>query len=94
MRRANATHVFHQYVVRHPHRDQLKARLESNGTGTNVHYPVPVHRQPAYAGRFTLDPDGLATTDAVAREVLSLPMYPELDDATVARIVEAVRGAS
>jgi dTDP-4-amino-4,6-dideoxygalactose transaminase len=91
-RRERATHVYHQYVVRHPHRDQLKARLESNGTGTNIHYPV--HRQPAYAGRFALDPDGLATTDAVAREVLSLPMYPELDDATVARIVEAVRGAS
>jgi len=85
-----AKHVYHQYVIRHPDRDQLKARLESKGTGTNIHYPVPVHRQPAYAGRCAIDPGGLGTTDAVAREVLSLPMYPELSDAMIARIVHAL----
>jgi dTDP-4-amino-4,6-dideoxygalactose transaminase len=85
-----AKHVYHQYVIRHPDRDQLKARLESKGTGTNIHYPVPVHRQPAYAGRCAIDPGGLGTTDAVAREVLSLPMYPELSDAMIARIVDAL----
>jgi dTDP-4-amino-4,6-dideoxygalactose transaminase len=91
--RPRATHVYHQYVVRHPDRDQLKARLESRGTGTNIHYPVPVHRQPAYEGRCVIDPGGLSTTDAVAREVLSLPMYPELGDAAIARIVDAVRSS-
>ncbi len=92
-KRPGATHVYHQYIVRHPDRDQLKARLELKGTGTNIHYPVPVHRQPAYAGRFAIDPGGLGTTDAVAREVLSLPMYPELGDAAIARVVDAVRSS-
>jgi dTDP-4-amino-4,6-dideoxygalactose transaminase len=91
--RPGVTHVYHQYVVRHPDRDQLKARLELKGAGTNIHYPVPVHRQPAYAGRLVMDPGGLATTDAVAREVLSLPMYPELSDAAIARVVDAVRSS-
>jgi dTDP-4-amino-4,6-dideoxygalactose transaminase len=90
-KRPGATHVYHQYVVRHPDRDFLKARLKEKGIGANVHYPLPVHRQPAYAGRLDIDPGGLDTTDAVAREVLSLPMYPELDDSMIARIVDSVR---
>jgi hypothetical protein len=92
-KRPGATHVYHQYVVRHPDRDLLKARLELKGTGTNIHYPVPVHRQPAYTGRFAIDPGGLDVTDAVAREVLSLPMYPELGDTSIARVVDAVRSS-
>jgi hypothetical protein len=91
IKRAGATHVYHQYVVRHPDRDQLQARLKQKGIGTNIHYPVPVHRQPAYAGRFDIDPGGLGKTDAVASQILSLPMYPELSDAMVATIVDAVR---
>ena len=85
-----ATHVYHQYVVRHLDRDRLKARLQHLGTGTNIHYPVPVHCQPAYAGRLAMDPNGLSVTEAVSREILSLPMYPELATATVERIVNAV----
>jgi dTDP-4-amino-4,6-dideoxygalactose transaminase len=88
-----ATHVYHQYVVRHPNRDQLKARLELKGIGTNIHYPVPVHRQPAYAGRCAMGAGGLGRTEAAAREVLSLPMYPELADAAIARIIDAVRSS-
>jgi dTDP-4-amino-4,6-dideoxygalactose transaminase len=90
-KRAGATHVYHQYVVRHPDRDRFQARLKQKGIGTNVHYPVPVHRQPTYAGRFDIDPGGLGTTDAVATQILSLPMYPELADATVENIVASVR---
>jgi dTDP-4-amino-4,6-dideoxygalactose transaminase len=89
--RPGATHVYHQYVVRHPDRDRFKARLKENGIGTNIHYPVPVHRQPAYAGRFDTDPNGLGATDAIAAEILSLPMYPELSDATIRMIADAVR---
>jgi dTDP-4-amino-4,6-dideoxygalactose transaminase len=88
---AAATHVYHQYVVRHPDRDRFQERLKKNGIGTNIHYPVPVHRQPAYAGRFDIDPGGLETTDAVATQILSLPMYPELGDVVVAHIVDTVR---
>ena len=91
IRRPGATHVYHQYVVRHAYRDQLRTRLKRKGIATNIHYPVPVHRQPAYAGRFDIDPGGLATTDAITQEILSLPMYPELTDGTIARIIDAVR---
>jgi dTDP-4-amino-4,6-dideoxygalactose transaminase len=91
VRRAGATHVYHQYVVRHPDRNQFQARLKQKDIGTNIHYPVPVHLQPAYAGRCNMDPAGLAATEAVAAQILSLPMYPELSDEQVARIVDAVR---
>ena len=50
--RPGTTHVYHQYVVRHPDRDALQARLRDRGIATNVHYPVPVHMQPAYQGRY------------------------------------------
>ena len=90
-KRPGATHVYHQYVVRHRDRDQLQARLRERGISTNIHYPVPVHRQPAYAGRFEFDPAGLNNTDAAAAQILSLPMYPELSDAMVASVVDALR---
>ena len=89
--RSGTTHVYHQYVVRHPDRDHLRGRLQDRGVGTNIHYPVPVHRQPAYAGRLECDPNGLGITEALAGEILSLPMYPELTDAMVANIVATVR---
>ena len=91
MSQVDATQVYHQYVVRHPGRDQFQTRLKQAGIGTNIHYPVPVHRQPAYAGRCDLDPGGLRNTDAAAAQIVSLPMYPELADAAVARIVDTVR---
>lgn len=90
-KRRGATHVYHQYVVRHPERDRLQARLKELGIGTNVHYPMPVHLQPAYAGRVVVDPAGLRVSEAAAREVLSLPMYPELADDMVERVLSAVR---
>lgn len=91
IRRAGATHVYHQYVVRHPDRDRLQAGLKQKGIGTNIHYPVPVHRQPAYAGKFDPAKGGLDTTDEAAKQILSLPMYPELSDAMVETIIDAVR---
>jgi dTDP-4-amino-4,6-dideoxygalactose transaminase len=76
--RAGAVHVFHQYVIRTPLRDDLKAFLETQGIGTQIHYPVPVHLQPAYRGRLFCSPGGLPHTEAAAREILSLPMSPYL----------------
>jgi dTDP-4-amino-4,6-dideoxygalactose transaminase len=69
----------------------LQARLKSLGVVTLVHYPVPVHEQPAYRERCAVGPAGLAATERAAREILSLPMHPELDDAAVAAVIEAVR---
>lgn len=86
------THAYHLYVVRCADRDSLRVSLENAGIGSGVHYPVPVHLQPAYAGRVPLGLGGLAVTEALAREVLSLPMHPFLASKDVDRIVEAVNG--
>jgi dTDP-4-amino-4,6-dideoxygalactose transaminase len=90
---AQATHGYHQYVVRHPDRDRLQAKLRDAGIGTNIHYPAPVHLQPAYSGRVLVGPHGLGESEAAAREVLSLPMYPELEDEAVTQVIEAIRKA-
>lgn len=81
--------VYHLYVVRHPHRDALQAYLQSQGIGTLVHYPVPVHLQPAYAD-LGYGPGNLPATEAAAREVLSLPLYPELGLGELDTVCDAV----
>ncbi|MBI3825232.1 MAG: DegT/DnrJ/EryC1/StrS family aminotransferase [Candidatus Rokubacteria bacterium] len=89
-RRPGVEHAYHQYVVRTPQRDGLQRWLRDRGIGTAVHYPQPVHRQPAYAGRTPLVVS-LPRTETAVREILSLPLYPELAEAAVARVAEAVR---
>ena len=87
--RPGARHVYHVYVVRSLIRDRLRAFLDHNGVGTAVHYPVPVHLQPAYCGR--LGREGtFPETERAAREILSLPMYPELTEAQVATVSDAI----
>ena len=90
-RRPDSTHVFHLYVARTKRRDAMRAHLRERGIGTGVHYPVPVHLQPAYRDRIALGPADCRRTDQVAREVLSLPLYPELTDGEVAQVCEALR---
>ena len=82
------SHVWHLFVARVPDRDAFRAELEAAGVGTQVHYPVPPHRQPAFAGEFgTLS---LPLTEAIHREAVSLPMSPVLSDAQVAQVVSAI----
>lgn len=88
--RENSTHAFHLYVVRSTRRDRLQAFLKDRGVGTLVHYPAPVHLQPAYHERIAFG-NGLPETERAARDVLSLPMYPELNDADVQQVIESVR---
>jgi dTDP-4-amino-4,6-dideoxygalactose transaminase len=92
VRRADSAHVFHQYVLRVPDRAALMARLRAEGIATAIHYPVPVHLQPAYRGRTAMGPAGCAETARAAGEVMSLPMFPELTDAQVERVCVALRG--
>ena len=73
------THVWHQYVVRHPRRDELKARLEAQGVMCGILYPTPLHRQPA----FHRPELSLPVTEAACAEVLSLPLHPGLGLADV-----------
>jgi dTDP-4-amino-4,6-dideoxygalactose transaminase len=82
-------HVHHLYVVATPERDLLAAHLRAAGVATGVHYPVPVHLQPAYAGREAAA-HSLTVTERAAGEVLSLPIYPELHGADVERVCDEV----
>jgi dTDP-4-amino-4,6-dideoxygalactose transaminase len=88
--RPGASHVYHLYVVRSDRRDALQEWLQARGIGSLVHYPMPVHRQPAYAGRLS-GGRVLPETDRAAAEVLSLPMYPQLPEAAVDAVAAAVR---
>ncbi len=89
-RRADATHVFHQYVVRVADRAGVQAALRAKGVATGVHYPVPVHLQSAYAGRIAMGPAGCAVTAKAAEEVMSFPMFPELTDVQVGTVCDMV----
>jgi len=89
---SGARHAFHLFVVRAADRESLARELERDGIGTAVHYRVPVHQQPAYAGR--LRTASLRVTERLFGEVLSLPLYPELADHEVQRVIEAVLRAS
>jgi dTDP-3-amino-3,4,6-trideoxy-alpha-D-glucose transaminase len=85
-------HVYHLYVVRTPHRDKLLDHLRTKGVGAGIHYPVPLHRQPAYLKQGYGEVQ-LPITEQVAREVVSLPMYPELSRKQVEYVAQAVREA-
>jgi dTDP-4-amino-4,6-dideoxygalactose transaminase len=91
--RPGATHVWHQYVVRSSEREALRAGLMAHGIGTLVHYPVPVHVQPAYRDRIAIGAGGLPETEKAAREILSLPMHPQLTDEDAGRVCAALLSA-
>lgn len=82
-------HVHHLFVVRCPQRDALQAHLKTRGVQTLMHYPVPVHRQQPCLD-LARDPAGLAESERHARECLSLPCHPQMSDADVARVIDAV----
>jgi dTDP-4-amino-4,6-dideoxygalactose transaminase len=84
------TSVWHHYVLRTPHRDALEAHLKANGVGVVIHYPIPVHLQPAYADLGYKRGD-LPITEAYTDTCISLPIYPELTDAQQDQVVAAVK---
>jgi len=88
--RAGVRHVYHLYVVRTPRRDALLEHLKANGVSAGIHYPIPLHRQRAYAG-LGYGELSLPETERAAAEVLSLPMYPELTDEQLQHIAACVR---
>ena len=75
-RTPGSRHVFHLYVIRSSRRDDLLTHLQEKGVGAGIHYPVPLHRQPAYADGYRALT--LPATEAAAAEVVSLPVYPEI----------------
>jgi dTDP-4-amino-4,6-dideoxygalactose transaminase len=87
----NAFHVWNQYTMRVTggRRDSLKASLAENGIGTEIYYPVPMHKQDCFTG-IAIPKSGLAETERACAEVLNLPIYPELRIDEQARVVDSI----
>jgi dTDP-3-amino-3,4,6-trideoxy-alpha-D-glucose transaminase len=83
----DAQPVWHQFVVRSADRDGLRQALTAAGVETLIHYPVPIPRQPALASQ---RPAECPVADRVCAEVFSLPLYPSLDSAAIARATDAI----
>jgi len=87
--RAGEVAVYHQYVIRTSQRDRLRAHLSGAGIETGIHYPAPLHRQPAWQDRYCTVLQ-LPRAEQLAREILSIPVFPDLTDAEVEHIADSV----
>lgn len=87
-----ALHARHLLVVRVPRREAVREALSARGIDTAVHYPLPIHRMPAFASSGRA-PGGLPVTELLAGEILSLPLYPELPEEAVDRVCAALADA-
>ncbi len=85
-----ATHVYHLYVIRCQDRDQLQAYLSQHGIGTLIHYPLPPHLQDAYQD-LGYQPGDFPIAEQIAQTVLSLPMYPGLNERKIDYVCETIR---
>jgi dTDP-4-amino-4,6-dideoxygalactose transaminase len=87
--RDGATHIYHLYVIRSQRRDDLLSFLKEKNIGASIHYPVPIHLQPAY--KQIGKRESLRETERVAKDILSLPIYPELQESDVLMITDAIK---
>jgi dTDP-3-amino-3,4,6-trideoxy-alpha-D-glucose transaminase len=88
---ADSDHVYHLFVVRCEHRDALRDHLDGCGIASAIHYPTPIHLQPAYA-ELGLGRGDLPVAERLASENCSLPIFPAIEDWQIAEIVAAVEG--
>lgn len=84
-------HIYHLYVVQTEKREELQAYLKQREILTAIHYPCPVHLQPAYKGKVMIAPGGLAVTESLYKRILSLPMYPQLGDAQIEHVLNSLK---
>jgi dTDP-4-amino-4,6-dideoxygalactose transaminase len=84
--------VHHLFVLRVAGRDRVLERLRAAGVGAGIHYPIPLHRQPAYA-HLGHSAGAFPEAERAAEEVLSLPLYPEITDAQIAAVAAALRAS-
>jgi dTDP-4-amino-4,6-dideoxygalactose transaminase len=82
-------HIFHQYTIRVPHRDELQAHLKAKGIGNAIYYPLALHLQPCFA-HLGYQPGSLPVAEAAMGSVISLPIYPELTEQQQDTVINAV----
>jgi dTDP-4-amino-4,6-dideoxygalactose transaminase len=87
--RSDVTHVYHQYTIRVPRRDELHQFLKEHGIGSMIYYPLPLHLQGLYQDLGYTEAS-LPFSEEAGREVLSLPMYPELTEEQIRRVAEVI----
>lgn len=87
---SNREHIYHLFVIRVPNRDAVRAQLLAAGIETGIHYPIPIHLQPAAAGLGYREGD-FPVSERLAKEILSLPMFPEMSDEQQDHVVSALR---
>jgi dTDP-4-amino-4,6-dideoxygalactose transaminase len=90
--RPGTTHVYHLFVVRHAQRDLLRAQLQDAGIQCGIHYPAPIHHLEPFRRARTV-PEGAPVSSRFAKQILSLPMYPEISDDAVERVAQTVANA-
>lgn len=88
-RSPQAKHVFHQYVIRARRRDELRQFLTERKIGSEIYYPLPLHLQPVFS-YLGLKAGDMPVSEQAAREVLALPMFPELTEAEIRWVVESI----
>lgn len=86
----NTRHVYHLYVIRLNNRDAVWKKMQEQGIGVGIHYPIPLHLQPAFKELLYSTSD-FALAEEAAKQVLSLPLYPELIDSDIHKVVDTLR---
>lgn len=90
LRRERSAHVYHLYVVEVENRDEARSYLHESGVDTGIHYPIPIHRQGAFA-ELNIPKGSYPNTERACDHALSLPMFPELTDPQVERVISVLR---
>ena len=88
---ASVTPVYHLYTIGTPKRDQLRAHLDAAGVQTGVHYEIPIHLQPIYKEMYGYQEGMLPVTEKLCREVLTLPIFPDMTDEQISYVCDKVR---
>jgi len=87
---ADARHTYHQFTIRTPDRDRLQEYLKERAIATRIYYPIPLHLQPCFA-HLGQGPGDFPVAERLAREVLSLPIFPGITDEQIGRVADGLR---